>query len=99
MENYEQNIGQKVVKKTRKPFKSRLIFNTVKGVINHPILNIPAYTFVEDETYVECRRCILLIDYFANELLKQIHSSPSLIIVGHAGIGKADYCPNIPTLL
>jgi hypothetical protein len=43
-----------------KPFKSGLAVNTIKGVINHPILAIPAFTFVEDESYVECRRCEVL---------------------------------------
>lgn len=56
--NYEKNIGKRVHKpKSRKPFKSGFLINTVKGVINHPILNIPAYTFEEDDSYVECRRC------------------------------------------
>jgi len=61
--DYNENIGKKVSKnaliKNRKPnpFKSGLIINTVNGVINHPILNIPAYVFVEDDSYVECRRC------------------------------------------
>jgi len=53
-------IGCKVskVKETRepKPFKSGNKINTVKGVIMHPILHIPAFTFMEDESYVECRR-------------------------------------------
>jgi hypothetical protein len=65
MENYEQNIGKRVSKTAfkkkkdtqPKPFKSGFLINTVKGVINHPTLNIPAYTFYEDESYVECRRC------------------------------------------
>jgi hypothetical protein len=62
--NYEENIGRKVMKVqarkgliNKKKFKSGLYFNTVKGIINHPILNIPAYVFEEDESYVECRRC------------------------------------------
>jgi hypothetical protein len=58
---YEQMIGKKVTKlrdgKNPKPFKSRLIVNTVKGIINHPILNRPAFTFEEDDSFVECRRC------------------------------------------
>lgn len=41
------------VRKKKKPFKSGLLVNTVKGVINHPILNIPAYTFYEDDSFVE----------------------------------------------
>jgi hypothetical protein len=36
------------------------MINTVKGVIDHPILNIPAFTFHEDDSYVECRRCIVV---------------------------------------
>lgn len=64
MNNYKENIGKKVTKcsigkrkENRNPFKSGLLVNTVKDVVNHPILNVPAYIFVEDESYVECRRC------------------------------------------
>lgn len=70
IETFVQNIGQKthktsVIKKDNnpsesKPFKSGFKVNTIKGVINHPILNIPAYTFEEDDSYVECRRCIII---------------------------------------
>jgi len=54
---FEVNVGKRVKKKSNRPFKSTFYINTVKGLTNHPILNIPAYTFVEDDTYVECRRC------------------------------------------
>lgn len=61
LEDYEQMIGQRVTKKRGgrmpKPFKSKLTVNTVKDIINHPILNIPAFTFEEDDSFVECRRC------------------------------------------
>ncbi len=58
-----KNIDKKVQKlKSGKPFKSTFLINTVKGVINHPQLNIPAYTFYEDESYVEARRCFLAND-------------------------------------
>jgi len=67
IEEAESNIGKCVAKTAfnrikgkviqPKPFKSGLIVNTIKGVTTHPDLKIPAYTFVEDSTYVECRRC------------------------------------------
>ncbi len=68
MENYEVNIGAKVSKTAKKlgksanpkPFKSGLLVNTVKGVITHPILGTPAYIFVEDESYVECKVCAVV---------------------------------------
>jgi len=59
--NYEENIGRRVTKGSisrganRKPFKSGFLINTVKSVVNHPILNV----FEEDESYVECRRCFI----------------------------------------
>jgi hypothetical protein len=69
-----KNIGEKVTKTAfnrlkgnnilPKPFKSGNIINTVKDVIMHPTLNIPAYTFEEDSTYVECRRCDVINDAF-----------------------------------
>lgn len=63
---FESNIGKKVQKchvwkkkdkPYRKKFKSGLYENTVKGVVIHPLLNLPAYIFEEDDSYVECRRC------------------------------------------
>ena len=59
--NYEDYIGKQVCKRSSgKPFKSGEKINTVKGVVNHPQLNIPAFTFIEDESYVECRKCHLV---------------------------------------
>lgn len=52
----EANIGKKVVKKS-KPFKSTFKVNTVKGVIEHPLLKVPAYTFLEDDSYVDAAIC------------------------------------------
>jgi hypothetical protein len=71
LENAKTNIGKKVKKTAQlaknkveflqpKPFKSKLQINTIKDVITHPILNLPAYTFIEDDSYVECRRCIII---------------------------------------
>lgn len=63
--NFEVNIGKRVTKKHKngcqpKPFKSGFKINTVKGIIDHPILHVPAYVFVEDESYVKCDACILI---------------------------------------
>lgn len=67
MDEFKVNIGKKVEKCSitdknpiRKKFKSGLYQNTIKGVMLHPYLYIPAYTFEEDESYVECRRCNLI---------------------------------------
>lgn len=65
VDNFIENIGKKVIKTSKegtepKPFKSKSKVNTIKGVINHPQLNIPAYTFEEDDSYVECRRCVFV---------------------------------------
>lgn len=81
MENYSKNlnswkhmIGKKVVKQhpsdqtsSNKRFKSGNYVNTISGIIVHPILEIPAFTFKEDDSYVECRRC---------KLAKQITGQP-----------------------
>lgn len=65
--NYEENISKKVRKSaittgiiSTKPFKSGQRINTIKTVVNHPILNVPAYTFEEDSSVVECRRCTVV---------------------------------------
>jgi len=63
MISYMDDIGKRCSKTANrhgrepKPFKSGLKVNTITGIIDHPILNIPAYTFIEDDSYVECRRC------------------------------------------
>lgn len=61
IEFYQVWIGCKVRKggtsKEPKPFKSGFKVNTVKGVIEHPILGCPAYTFEEDDSYVRCDIC------------------------------------------
>lgn len=56
---YYKNIGEKVQKK-RKPFKSGNKINTVKGLIFHPQLNLPAYVFEEDDSYVRCDICSIV---------------------------------------
>ncbi len=80
----ENNIGKKVYKpKSGKPFKSGLKINTVKGVINHPILNIPAYTFEEDDSYVECRRCVVVneLTEYQTKIIELIKKNPNKIII------------------
>lgn len=92
--DYTENIGKKVSKAvSKRKFKSGLHINTVKNVINHPILNIPAYTFEEDDSYVECRRCeVIEIKSISNErnnrlteyqkkILKFIEDNPNTIII------------------
>ena len=103
MENFENNIGKRVQKCTighrspynPNPFKSGQKINTVKAVIDHPILHIPAYTFVEDDSYVECRRCCVVYGYteHQNEILNLIEEHPNTIVItAIQGIGKT----NIP---
>jgi hypothetical protein len=50
----------KVTKKSKKPFKSGEKIATVKSIISHPILNRPAYTFYEDDSYVACETCNII---------------------------------------
>lgn len=58
-ERYKGMIGQRVIKKSKKPFKSQLAINTVKAAdIIHPVTHVMCFTFVEDDSYVECHRCI-----------------------------------------
>lgn len=50
-------IGQQVVKRSGKPFKSGAKIGTVKGLTVHPTTQRACFTFEEDDTYVECGRC------------------------------------------
>lgn len=95
---YENDIGKKVCKcsigkriPNNKTFKSGLIINTVKGITTHPTLKIPAYTFEEDDSYVECRRCDVVNEYteYQKKLLEVIKNNPDkLIITAVQGVGK-----------
>jgi len=91
--NYEENIEKQVTKfKSGKPFKSGFQTNTVKAVINHPILNIPAYTFEEDDSYVECRRCKVISPYTEENIrIMMLMSNKEGVIIRTAvqqGLGK-----------
>lgn len=57
IENPLLTIGKRVIKGSGRPFKSGQKINTVKGIIDHPKLHIPCFTFNEDESIVEIRRC------------------------------------------
>ena len=61
-EEFETNFKNKSVSKiSGKPFKSANKINTVSGYMLHPNLNDKmCFTFVEDDSYVECRRCQLI---------------------------------------
>jgi hypothetical protein len=58
LDELQAMVGRRVHKMSGKPFKSRLWNATVKGVITHPLTQKPAFTFLEDETYVEVARCL-----------------------------------------
>lgn len=59
MEHLKLLIGKKVVKfPSNKPFKSGFKTNTVKDVIAHEETGRPAFTFEEDDSYVEAQKCI-----------------------------------------
>lgn len=66
IEELKNLVGKKVKKTTHKkfgagnPFKSGNMENTIKNVVEHPTLKIPAFTFLEDDSFVEARRCILI---------------------------------------
>lgn len=87
---YTKLIGSYVYKESKKPFKSGKKINKVKSIINHPQLNIPAFTFEEDDSYVECRRCCKMYECIRNTTL----FCPHEIISGNL----CTYC-KIPDIL
>lgn len=58
------HIGKKCRKtsafKTGKPFKSKQLYNTIRGVAVHPLTGTPAFVFEEDESVVEASRCYVI---------------------------------------
>lgn len=59
IKNYTEWIGQKVYKHGFSKFKSGLSVNTIKNVIVHPVTGQAAFTFYEDDSYVQCKKCFL----------------------------------------
>lgn len=57
---YFKNINKRVQKKSKLQFKSTFKINRVFSVIEHPELKIPVYKFYEDDSYVDCRLCIVI---------------------------------------
>lgn len=51
--------GIRVTKKSRNPFKSTFKVNTVKDVIINKFTNQFAFTFLEDDSFVNCSQCLL----------------------------------------
>jgi hypothetical protein len=59
-EAFKYVIGQRVRKiSSGKPFKSGNKVNTVIGIIKHPRIDVLAFTFAEDDSYVACHICEL----------------------------------------
>ncbi len=60
-------IGDKVRKKSNKPFKSGKKVNTISGFTTNPhIDNCKAYSFEEDDSVVNMDRCTKVGDIKAN---------------------------------
>lgn len=52
-------LGLKVRKPSGKPFKSGSKVNTITGMSEHFVTKLPTFTFAEDDSQVECFRCML----------------------------------------
>jgi len=60
VQDFMPNVGRRVEKYSGKPFKSGEKINTVTDiVVNKELGNVACYTFVEDESCVECYRCVV----------------------------------------
>lgn len=59
IENYEDAIGLQVYKKSKKPFKSKNLYNTVKSVTVNPHTGRDAFDFEEDSSIVDAHLCHL----------------------------------------
>lgn len=52
--------GVRVKKISQKPFKSGSCVNTIKDIVTHKETGLPGYSFIEDDSIVECRRVVAL---------------------------------------
>lgn len=54
----EIKSGDKVKKRSLRPFKSGKRVNTVKDIVTNPYTGKVAYTFIEDDSIVDAYQCI-----------------------------------------
>lgn len=73
----EDTIGLRCYKKSGKPFLSKLKINTIKGIIDHPIIHRPAYIFEEDDSYVSCEQCEVIRSDIGYDAFRQQGESQS----------------------
>lgn len=59
IKNLEEAVGCQVMKISKKPFKSKGLYNTVSGVTTNPHTNRSAFTFEEDDSIVDAHICKL----------------------------------------
>ena len=59
IEDLEGAIGQQVYKGSKKPFKSKNVYNTVKAITINPHTKLTAFTFEEDDSIVDAHICKL----------------------------------------
>ena len=59
IENYEDAIGKRVFKNSKKPFKSKNLYNTVNAVTKNPHTDLPAFSFEEDDSIVDANICTI----------------------------------------
>jgi hypothetical protein len=57
---FSEFIGKQVCKRSNKPFKSGEKINTIRGIVQHIQTPNLAFTFEEDDSSVECCRCVVL---------------------------------------
>lgn len=55
--DYKNWVGKRVVKKSKKPFKSGHRIATVKEVTINPFSDKIAFSFLEDDSVVNCELC------------------------------------------
>jgi hypothetical protein len=56
-------INSLVYKKSRKPFKSGLTLNRIKGICINPHTGNKAFYFWEDDSVVDIKQCLVLSKY------------------------------------
>jgi hypothetical protein len=49
-------VCEKVIKISKKPFKSGSKVATVNGTVIHPITSRLSFVFIEDDSFVECNK-------------------------------------------
>lgn len=92
----KMNIGDKVIKKSHKPFLSNNKINTIKSITTNPNTGNKAFTFKEDDSIVDAVMCTLYNnETFKLEVYRITHTTPDGLVTELSYPEITEFCERV----